>query len=99
MPTYEYECRECNHQFEAFHWVEERLTPTKEKCKVCGSKEVGLGYVSSNGSAPAMTVDSNHRIDKPHNVGGFKETIQKICESPAVKKTKYEKILRDKHLS
>ena len=47
----------------------------------------------------AMTIDSNHRIDKPHNVGGFKETIQKICESPAVKKTKYEKILRDKHLS
>ena len=95
MPTYEYECRECNHQFESFQWVENRNLPTKEACPECGAKKVKQGFFT----APSMGIDDNHRIDKPHNVGGFKETIQKICESPAVKRTKYEKILRDKHLT
>ena len=31
MPTYQYECRECNYQFESFSWVEDRMKPTKEK--------------------------------------------------------------------
>ena len=33
MPNYEYECRVCAHQFEAFHLVADRA---KQKCKACG---------------------------------------------------------------
>ena len=99
MPTYEYECRECNHQFEAFSWVEDRLKPTKETCKICGSKEIGLGYVSTNGSAPSMAMDTKHDITKVHNHGGFADAMERVCQSPAVKGTQYEKRLRAKHLA
>ena len=33
MPTYEYECRVCQHQFEAFHAVADRA---KQHCVKCG---------------------------------------------------------------
>ena len=32
MPTYEYECRECNYQFESFQWMSDRTAPEKEVC-------------------------------------------------------------------
>jgi putative FmdB family regulatory protein len=86
MPTYEYECRECNHQFESFAWVEDRKKPEKEPCKICGGKSIKLGY-------------NNHRIDRPHNVGGFADAMERVCQSPAVKGTKYEKELRAKHIT
>jgi putative FmdB family regulatory protein len=99
MPTYEYECRECNHQFESFAWVEDRKKPEKEPCKICGGKSIKLGYISTNGSAPTMRIDDNHRIDRPHNVGGFADAMERVCQSPAVKGTKYEKELRAKHIT
>ena len=46
-----------------------------------------------------MKMDDNHSIDKVHNHGGFADAMEKVCNSPAVKGTKYEKQLRDKHLS
>ena len=98
MPTYQYECRECNYQFESFSWVEDRMKPTKEKCKICGSKEVGLGYISTNGSAPAMRMDDNHRIDKPHNTNGFQDVMERVANAAGVKGTQYEKQIRDKHM-
>ena len=93
MPTYEYECRECNHQFESFQWLENRNVPTKEPCPCCGKKKVKQGFFT----APSMTIDSNHRIDRPHNTGGFADAIDRVCQTPAVKGTKYEKELRSKH--
>ena len=98
MPTYQYECRECNYQFESFSWVEDRMKPTKEKCKICGSKEVGLGYISTNGSAPAMRMDDNQRIDKPHNTNGFQDVMERVANAAGVKGTQYEKHIRDKHM-
>tara|TARA_R100000406_G_scaffold38909_1_gene25893 strand:- start:528 stop:818 length:291 start_codon:yes stop_codon:yes gene_type:complete len=95
MPTYEYECRECNHQFESFQWVDSRLKPTKEACPTCGKKAVKQGFFT----APSMAMDTNHQIDKPHNTGGFADAMERVCQSPAVKGTKYEKRLRDKHLT
>ena len=99
MPTYEYECRECNHQFESFQWVDSRSAPEKEVCPKCGKKKVKQGYVSTNGSAPSMKMDDNMAIDKYHNEGGFADAMERVCQSPTVKGTKYEAQLRAKHLT
>ena len=95
MPTYEYECRECNYQFESFQWVDSRLKPTKEACPTCGKKAVKQGFFT----APSMAMDTQHDISKVHNHGGFADAMERVCNSPAVKGTQYEKRLRDKHLS
>ena len=39
MPTYEYECRECNHQFESFQWVENRSVSRKRSVSQMGKKK------------------------------------------------------------
>jgi putative FmdB family regulatory protein len=35
MPTYEYRCTKCEHQFEVFHGIKDR---TVRKCPRCGSR-------------------------------------------------------------
>ena len=37
MPTYDYQCEACKHQFEAFHGMDE---PGPEKCPECGREKV-----------------------------------------------------------
>ena len=98
MPTYQYECRECNYQFEAFCWVEDRKKAEKEPCKICGGKSIKLGFVSTTGSAPSMKMDDNQRIDKPHNTNGFQDVMERVANAAGVKGTKYEKRIRDKHM-
>tara|TARA_R100000458_G_C8194789_1_gene187279 strand:- start:128 stop:415 length:288 start_codon:yes stop_codon:yes gene_type:complete len=94
MPTYEYQCKKCNHQFESFQWVDSRLQPTKEPCPSCAEKAVKQGFFT----APSMAIDDNHRIDKPHNVNGFQDVMERVCNGAGVKNTKYEKELRAKHM-
>lgn len=94
MPTYEYQCTSCRHQFESFQWVDSRLKPTKEPCPECGKKNIKQGHFTP----PAMKMDANHDINKVHNNGGFADAMERVCQSPAVKGTKYEKRLRAKHL-
>ena len=57
-----------------------------------------MGYISTNGSAPTMRIDDNHRIDKPHNANGFQEIVERVANADGVKNTKYEKQRRDKHM-
>ena len=45
-----------------------------------------------------MKMDANHDINKVHNKGGFADAMERVCQSPAVKGTKYEANLRAKHL-
>lgn len=94
MPTYEYQCKKCNHQFESFQWVDSRLQPTKEPCPSCSEKAVKQGFFT----APSMKMDDNQRIDKPHNVNGFQDVMERVTNAAGVKGTKYEKQLRDKHM-
>ena len=35
MPTYDYRCKKCGHQFEAFHGINDR---TVQKCPKCGGR-------------------------------------------------------------
>jgi hypothetical protein len=45
-----------------------------------------------------MRIDDNHRIDKPHNVNGFQDVMERVANAAGVKNTPYEKQLRDKHM-
>lgn len=94
MPTYEYQCKKCNHQFESFQWVDSRLKPTKEPCPSCSEISVKQGFFT----APSMKMDENMRIDKPHNANGFQDVMERVCNGAGVKGTQYEKQLRDKHM-
>ena len=46
-----------------------------------------------------MKMDDNMTIDKYHNEGGFADAMERVCQSPTVKGTKYEAELRAKHLT
>ena len=63
--------------------------------KSAGS-EIHQAYIGS--WTETMRIDDNHRIARPHNEGGFAHAMERVCQSPAVKGTKYEKELRAKHI-
>jgi hypothetical protein len=42
-----------------------------------------------------MAIDTNHRVDKPHNMGGFQERMQHMLDThPALDKQAKENIGR-----
>ena len=45
-----------------------------------------------------MKMDDNQQIDKPHNVNGFQDVMERVSNAAGVKGTKYEKRIRDKHM-
>ncbi len=79
MPTYDYRCRACGHQFEAFQSI--KAEPLRE-CPVCGGpveRLIGLGNgLIFKGSGFYIT-------DYKKNNGGSKEkkTADKVTESKA----------------
>lgn len=46
---YQYRCKECGHEFEELHKVEDRNKPCKELCPECGNSgiEIVIGNVLS----------------------------------------------------
>ena len=42
MPTYDYKCSECGHQFERFLSISRRLEPESEECPECKKENVKL---------------------------------------------------------
>jgi putative FmdB family regulatory protein len=52
MPTYEYRCRSCDHQFEEFHSI---TAPPRRKCPACGKNQLerligsGAGVIFKGG--------------------------------------------------
>lgn len=96
MPFYSYHCDACDKDFDEMLSMDNRDVPLKNPCPECGKKgKVRKAFVE----APRMSIDWNHRIDRPHNVGGFSDAIQRVAESPSLKGTKYAKALMDKHTS
>lgn len=49
MPTYEYTCQKCGHEFEAFHSIASTLRTCPEE--KCGQKKWGRGKVAKQISA------------------------------------------------
>jgi len=73
MPTYDYRCNDCSHQWEGIRKIAEMDAPTHEPCPSCG--ETGnIGRVLMG--APSFGDPVRLGKIKPDN--GFKEVLQKI---------------------
>lgn len=95
MPTYSFSCDKCKGSFDVFATISKREEAIEKPCELCG--ECG-GVHRAYDTAPNMTMDYNHRIDRPHNVGGFRDAIQRICDSPTIDRASKDR-LKAKHLT
>ena len=75
-------------------WIRDFNLQRSLVLNACAEKAVKQGFFT----APSMAVDDNHRIDKPHNVNGFQDVMERVCNGAGVKNTKYEKELRARHM-
>lgn len=91
MPTYEYKCKSCECVFEEFLPMTKRRTPTKKPCSNCGLKEVEQVILT----CPSIGVDFG--LDIHRATGGFKEAMNKVCETPGVKNSVRSKYLKDRY--
>jgi len=94
---YEYSCLKCKEIWEEVLSMSDYEKPLKKKCPHCDAKKGNV--FRHHGAAPAVQMDYNMDIKKPHNHGGFGDAMQKMCDSPGVKGTKYAEILKGKHLN
>ena len=93
---YEYSCLECKKVWEEVLPLSEYDKPMKNKCPYCDAKK---GNVYRHiGTAPAMKMDSNYKINEPHNQGGFQEAMKRMVNSPGVKGTPEAEVLKAKHI-
>ena len=87
MPTYEYECTKCNHQFE----LDQRITdPPEEVCPECGGKVFrivsGGGGVILKGSGFYVTDYRSAEYKKKADADKPKETKSEKKEGKEKKK-------------
>lgn len=69
MPTYDYQCADCGHSFEARRTCSERYSPTLEPCKECGGEIkmiIGAPRIVSGVRGPQSAPD------------GFKDVLRTI---------------------
>ncbi len=97
MPSYEYACKECKVVWEEDRSIAKCLVPTNKKCPHCDAKRGSIYRHFS--SAPGMKMDANMDLTKTHNHGGFQDAMRRVANSPGVKGTYAEKIIKDKHIS
>lgn len=74
MPTYEYQCENCEHYFTQFVSIANMNLAEKEPCPNCD--EIAIKKVMF--TAPAVGDAARLRIRRPDN--GFREVLQKIHE-------------------
>lgn len=87
MPTYDYICSDCEYCFDMILKIDDRATPTNEKCPSCGK----TGTVSLTLTAPSLM--NANRVDgliKPHTQ--FRERMQQIKKGLP---EKYKKNIKD----
>ena len=80
MPTYEYQCEQCEHYFTKKLSIDERNTPEMEPCPEC--QEVQVKKVMF--TAPSLGDPVRLGIKKPSD--GFKDVLRKIhAQTPGSK--------------
>ena len=94
MPTYSFYCECCGKSFDSFLTMSRCDEPLGEPCPECG---VSGKVVKAYTSAPMSAIDTNHQIDRPHNVGGFSDRIEHICNNASAIPQKDRDRLRAKH--
>lgn len=73
MPTYDYQCSSCNHQFERLLKIADMHLPTTEPCPECNAQGTVTKQIQG---APAMGDAVRLGVTKIDN--GFKEVLQRI---------------------
>lgn len=75
MPSYDYQCKECNHVFTKFSKISERNIPTENPCPECGAEE------SVSQSIGAVPFNYNEMGGSLRRAGdGWKEVLSKVKE-------------------
>ena len=62
MPTYDYNCKECNHIFEEVNTIVQRNIPTERGCPKCNT----IGSVIIKVGAPLIGDPVSLGLTKPH---------------------------------
>ncbi len=82
MPTYAYQCKTCNHEFEKFTSISGRDEPTQDDCPECGAKTVdripvlGMGFALND--AQPLSGDFRNllsNLQKKNSSMSYKSTI------------------------
>lgn len=74
MPTYDYECDACNHQFELFQSISE---PVKRKCPECG--KLKLRRLFGTGAAVVFKGSGFYQTD--YRSDSYKQAAKKDTKS------------------
>jgi putative FmdB family regulatory protein len=96
MPKYDFACRACEERWTEWLKMADCEKPERKACPHCKKKKT---VYRSYTQAPAMKMDSNFKIDAPHNQGGWQDAVKRMTAAPEVKYTPAAKKLRDKYLS
>lgn len=72
MPTYDYQCKQCQHTFEEVNKIDDRHAPTLNPCPQCQSEQSVELIVGS----PLIVDPIRLGVTKPH--GAFKERMQEM---------------------
>jgi len=83
MPWYDYQCRNCEHEFTEVLRMDDRKKPTRRKCPECGRKMVKI-LLGTLAIADSVNIGRT----KPDNA--YSEVVSKINETNKIKGTRYE---------
>jgi predicted nucleic acid-binding Zn ribbon protein len=72
MPSYDYVCEKCDHEWEETYVIDDRNKPINEKCVNCKKK----GGVYKKVAAPFIGDSVRQGVKKPDK--GFVEVMQRI---------------------
>lgn len=79
MPTYDYQCEACNHQFDMFESIGTRDAPCDQPCPECNETKVRRGWFN----APVGGVDATLTPDKATG-GQWSQLMDKLKKSKVV---------------
>jgi putative FmdB family regulatory protein len=86
MPTYDYRCKACDHEFEL---VQKMSAPVKKKCPSCRKLQlerligIGAGFIIKGGSASVQAEEAEKAKDKKDRKASAKLTETTSTDSKA----------------